>query len=231
MDGKQFQQLADMGFFTGMHEHNHLRLWRKALQGSDRDVQIRDVWAGVIVAPSVYEFPHIKIRPLFLHRPGENGVGPTELPHAARGRPKANSVAFVDKRVTPTSPSGQANTPLILAATFFVFVAASVFAGKLPIAVMWVYLIASLVAFIAYALDKSAARNDQWRTKESTLHLFALAGGWPGALAAQRLLRHKSRKQSFQIVFWATVILNCCALAWFFSESGAEALRSMLGAA
>jgi len=32
MDGKQFQQLADMGLFTRMHEHDHLRLWRKALQ-------------------------------------------------------------------------------------------------------------------------------------------------------------------------------------------------------
>lgn len=104
-------------------------------------------------------------------------------------------------------------------------------AGTLPIAVAWFYLAASLVAFVAYALDKSAARNDRWRTKESTLHLFSLAGGWPGALAAQRLLRHKSRKQSFQTVFWATVILNCCALAWFFSASGAEALRSFSGAA
>jgi hypothetical protein len=55
--------------------------------------------------------------------------------------------------------------------------------------------------------------------------------GWPGALAAQRLLRHKSSKQSFQFVFWVTVILNCCVLAWFFSASGAEALHSMLGAA
>ncbi|PKO61660.1 MAG: DUF1294 domain-containing protein, partial [Betaproteobacteria bacterium HGW-Betaproteobacteria-17] len=71
----------------------------------------------------------------------------------------------------------------------------------------------------------------RWRTQESTLHLFALAGGWPGALAAQKLLRHKSSKPSFQFVFWVTVILNCCVLAWFFSTSGAEALRSMLGTA
>ena len=176
-------------------------------------------------------FIHIKSFSNGQQRPVGNELVAYELTHDAKGRPQANSVAFVGKRVTPTSPSGQANTPLILAATFFVFVAASVFAGKLPIAVMWAYLIASLVAFIAYALDKSAARNDQWRTKESTLHLFALAGGWPGALAAQRLLRHKSSKPSFQFVFWVTVILNCCVLAWFFSTSGAEALRSMLGTA
>jgi uncharacterized membrane protein YsdA (DUF1294 family) len=60
------------------------------------------------------------------------------------------------------------------------------------------------------------------------LHLFALAGGWPGALIAQRLLRHKTKKQSFQVVFWATVALNCGILGWLFSSSGADALRAFL---
>jgi hypothetical protein len=69
MDGKQFQQLADMVFFAGMHEHDHLRLWRKVLQRPERDIQIGDVGAGVIVAPAVNEFPHEKIGRLFLHRP------------------------------------------------------------------------------------------------------------------------------------------------------------------
>lgn len=182
-------------------------------------------------------FVHIKSFSNQQKRPVGNALVTYELTHDTKGRPQANNVAFVVGRVRPTSPSGQATSlvsakaPLILTAAFLVFVAASVFAGKLPIAVVWIYLAASFVAFVAYALDKSAARNDQWRTQESTLHLFALAGGWPGALAAQRLLRHKSSKQSFQFVFWVTVILNCCALVWFVSTSGAEALRSMLGTA
>jgi uncharacterized membrane protein YsdA (DUF1294 family)/cold shock CspA family protein len=175
-------------------------------------------------------FIHIKSFSNREQRPVGNELVTYELSHDTKGRPQANSVAFVGRQVTPASPSGRANAPLVLTAAFLVFVAGSVFAGKLPIAVVWIYLAASFVAFVAYALDKSAARNDQWRTKESTLHLFALAGGWPGALAAQRLLRHKSSKQSFQFVFWVTVILNCCVFAWFFSTSGAEALRSMLGA-
>jgi len=87
------------------------------------------------------------------------------------------------------------------------------------------------VAFFAYAFDKSAALRNQWRTQESTLHLFALVGGWPGALAAQRLLRHKSAKASFQATFWVTVVLNCGALGWLFSPSGARTLQSVLGAA
>ncbi|WP_296754448.1 cold shock and DUF1294 domain-containing protein [Thiobacillus sp.] len=176
-------------------------------------------------------FVHIKSFSNRQQRPVGNEIVTYELTHDTEGRPQANSVAFVGKRVTPATPSGQANAPLILTAAFLVFVVGSVFAGKLPIAVVWIYLAASFVAFVAYALDKLAARNGQWRTPESTLHLFSLAGGWPGALLAQRLLRHKSSKQSFQLVFWVTVILNCCVLAWFFSTSGAEALRSMLGTA
>ena len=77
-----------------------------------------------------------------------------------------------------------------------------------PIAFAVIYLAASLTAFLAYAFDKSAAKGGRWRTSESTLHLLALAGGWPGALLAQQFLRHKSVKASFRSVFWGTVVLN-----------------------
>jgi uncharacterized membrane protein YsdA (DUF1294 family) len=53
-----------------------------------------------------------------------------------------------------------------------------------------------------------------WRTQESKLHLVALLGGWPGALLAQDLFRHKSRKAQFQVVFWITFFANCGALVW-----------------
>lgn len=176
-------------------------------------------------------FVHIKSFSNRQQRPVGNEIVTYELRLDAKGRPQANSVALLGRDRPSANPSGQGNVTLLLTVAFLAFVGGSASAGKLPIAVAWFYLAASLAAFAAYALDKSAAKNDQWRTKESTLHLFALAGGWPGALAAQRLLRHKSRKQSFQIVFWATVVLNCCALAWLFSDSGAEALRSMFGSA
>ncbi|MCK9295323.1 MAG: hypothetical protein M0P70_09585 [Desulfobulbaceae bacterium] len=42
---------------------------------------------------------------------------------------------------------------------------------------------------------------------------------------AQQKLRHKSRKQPFRLIFWATVILNCGALGWFFTPAGAAALE------
>lgn len=74
---------------------------------------------------------------------------------------------------------------------------------------VWIlYGVASLLAFGAYAVDKSAAVRGQWRISESTLHLFGLVGGWPGALLAQQWLRHKSSKPSFVATFWVTVGLN-----------------------
>ena len=44
--------------------------------------------------------------------------------------------------------------------------------------------------------------------------LLALIGGWPGALVAQQVFRHKSRKVVFQFALWTTVALNCGALIW-----------------
>lgn len=176
-------------------------------------------------------FVHIKSFANRQRRPVGNEVVTYELRTDDKGRAQAGRVAFAGERVTSAAASGPGGVPLVLAAGFLVFVAGAAVAGKVPFAVLGLYCTASIVAFVAYALDKSAARNDRWRTPESTLHLFALAGGWPGALAAQRLLRHKSRKRSFQIVFWMTVVINCGILGWLFSSSGARALRALLDAA
>lgn len=88
--------------------------------------------------------------------------------------------------------------------------------------VLIAYFLVSVLTFLAYAWDKSSARNGRWRTEEFTLHVMSLLGGWPGALAAQRILRHKSAKREFLFVFWITAILNVAAvayLAWVGDES------------
>jgi uncharacterized membrane protein YsdA (DUF1294 family) len=90
------------------------------------------------------------------------------------------------------------------------------------------YLGISIVTFLVYLSDKSSARKDQWRTPEKTLHLLGLIGGWPGALIAQKLLRHKNRKLSFQIVFWITVLLNCSGVLWLLSPSGSRILHGFI---
>ncbi len=131
--------------------------------------------------------------------------------------------------VKRTFPGGvKRKAPLIFVSAFIALVVTATLIGRLPLVVLGTYLVASAIAFIAYAFDKSAAKNDKWRTQENTLHLLALFGGWPGAFAGQRLLRHKSRKKSFQIVFWITVILNCSALGYLFTPSGEELFHAVL---
>ncbi|NUT87245.1 DUF1294 domain-containing protein [Pseudomonas corrugata] len=70
------------------------------------------------------------------------------------------------------------------------------------------YGVVSVVAFLLYWSDKRKARSDVWRTPENVLHAVELAGGWPGALLAQQVFRHKTRKVSFQVVFWFIVLLH-----------------------
>lgn len=70
------------------------------------------------------------------------------------------------------------------------------------------YAIVSLLAFYLYWSDKRKARVDSWRTPENVLHAIELAGGWPGALLAQQVFRHKTRKVSYQLVFWIIVLLH-----------------------
>ncbi|WP_298214695.1 DUF1294 domain-containing protein [Acidovorax sp.] len=91
----------------------------------------------------------------------------------------------------------------------------AVWAGQFPWWVPGAAAALNLLTFVVYAIDKRAAQNGQWRTKESHLHLLSLTGGWPGAWCAQQWLRHKSRKAEFRAVYWVTVVLNCAALtAW-----------------
>ena len=63
--------------------------------------------------------------------------------------------------------------------------------------------------------DKHAAINEVQRTPEDWLHALAVVGGWPGAWFAQQILRHKTSKQPFRLIYWATVAVNTLALlAW-----------------
>jgi uncharacterized membrane protein YsdA (DUF1294 family)/cold shock CspA family protein len=174
-------------------------------------------------------FVHIKSFSNRKRRPVGQEIVTYELTTDPKGRAQAENVAFVGDR-SPVAASFRGGTvSYAFAGLFLGFVAASVYTGKLPLAVLGLYFGASTVAFLAYALDKSAARRGRWRTQETTLHLFSFIGGWPGALVAQNVFRHKSKKQPFKTIFWITAVLNCGALGWLFSPSGSAVLRSVLG--
>ena len=145
----------------------------------------------------------------------------------AQGRRQAFGVRTADDRAKQSKVSNSA-TPFVTAGIFLALIASLVVAGKLPSVMFAIYFGTSIVTFITYAWDKSAARNGRWRTAESTLHLLGLAGGWPGALVARHLLRHKSKKQSFTRAFWGTVVINNIALIWFMTPQGQELFASII---
>jgi len=142
-----------------------------------------------------------------------------------QGRPRAERVVVGNRRPGTVKVSRTAG-PLLGGGVFLAIVGAGVWTSALPPLVFAVYIVMSAVAFAAYAIDKSAARRGAWRTAESTLHLLAVLGGWPGALMAQGSLRHKSRKQPFRAVFWLTVALNAAFFVWLFTPQGQVLLRS-----
>jgi uncharacterized membrane protein YsdA (DUF1294 family)/cold shock CspA family protein len=102
--------------------------------------------------------------------------------------------------------------------------------GKFPLLLFWVFAGMSSVAFIMYGLDKWAAKREAQRTPENTLQVCALLGGWPGALLAQQVFRHKSSKRSFQVTFWFMAVLNCGALGFLLSPTSATLIRQLLEA-
>jgi uncharacterized membrane protein YsdA (DUF1294 family) len=82
-----------------------------------------------------------------------------------------------------------------------------------------VYGAMSVVAFQAYLVDKRAAVRDRRRIPETTLHLLELLGGWPGALLAQRLIRHKNAKVGYQVVFWVIVMVHVAGWAMVWKQA------------
>jgi uncharacterized membrane protein YsdA (DUF1294 family) len=95
----------------------------------------------------------------------------------------------------------------------------------------------SLVTFLAFAWDKRrairfgggdearargrAGTGGRDRVPERTLHILELLGGWPGAIAAMAILRHKNRKGRYWLVT-ALIAAVHIALAMLFIARSAH---------
>ena len=179
-------------------------------------------------------FFHISSLPRSDRRPSLNETVSYTLAFDSHGRPQANEVRFI---VGPNSvprmpqlPRSGVAVPIAFAMSFLIALAALAAIGWLELTLLAFYYGASVITYGIYARDKTASQNLGSRTPEPTLHLMSLVGGWPGALIAQVLLRHKTRKPSFLIAFWFTVIVNCLALGVIVGK-GVSPVQVLLGAA
>ena len=164
--------------------------------------------------------PQVGDRLTFEVEPGPQGkkrakkVEPLRVVHPRRRRHDASPAAWGTVTLLAI--------PLFLALSLLLSVL-----WRVPGSLFLGYAAASGITFIAYAMDKSAARQGTRRTPEATLHLLALAGGWPGALLAQQYLRHKSTKREFRQVFWVTVWMNVGGLVALCSPYGQPLWRPL----
>jgi uncharacterized membrane protein YsdA (DUF1294 family)/cold shock CspA family protein len=175
-------------------------------------------------------FVHINAFASRSRRPVEGDKLTFEVTQDKQGRPNATNLKYANEKIKTNSSVEQTiSFSQIFAMAFCLILLSLLIVGKIPFSVVCAYLILGIITFIAYAIDKAAAQKNAWRTKESTLHVLSLLGGWLGALLAQKILRHKSKKEEFQIIFWTTVILNCSAFGLLFTQDYFEYLRRMIG--
>ena len=103
---------------------------------------------------------------------------------------------------------------IVVLAAFAVLVAFVALTRGVPPWAGLLYAGASVLCFALYGVDKAAARAGRDRISESMLLSLGFVGGWPGAIVAQQVFRHKTAKRSFRLRFWLSVVVNAAIFVW-----------------
>ena len=79
-------------------------------------------------------------------------------------------------------------------------------------------LLANVIAFAMYGIDKRKAMKDQWRIPEKTLLLAALVGGSFAAFVGMQVFHHKTKHWKFILGVPACMILHVAlgVLYWWY---------------
>ncbi|MHA3059120.1 DUF1294 domain-containing protein [Acinetobacter sp. ANC 4636] len=141
-----------------------------------------------------------------------------------RGRFRAKQVVYLKasqtKNTRQTSeltskPHASFHPITIVIGVYALFLLVAIGLRALPSWLLLYSLLINALCYWQYTQDKTAAQQNQRRVPEQTLHLLSLLGGWPAAWFAQQKLRHKTQKQPFRQIYFATIVLNImllCAL-------------------
>lgn len=88
------------------------------------------------------------------------------------------------------------------------------------------FLILNLITFGVFGIDKLRARLNLTRISEKTLLALAIAGGSVGAVFAQKLFRHKTRKFRYRV--WIILVSQFVIfeILWYFSPILIQNIRN-----
>ena len=73
-------------------------------------------------------------------------------------------------------------------------------------------IIINLCSLIMMKVDKSRARNKQWRIPEMNIWLISLLGGSVGTYIGMKLFRHKTKHLSFKIGIPLLILIQALTL-------------------
>lgn len=182
--------------------------------GADVFFHVADFRSGDGIKPSVglavsYEVIHVggkgpramALRPQREAARREGRVNPPRRETGPR-RPRSG---------TPPASGAIVAFPVMLG--YYAMLGVAGILGTMPAWVLGASFLINVATFFAYWHDKYRAGRGAWRIPEQTLHYWSLAGGWPGAFAAQQILRHKSVKAAFREAYWGTVLVHCAGAA------------------
>ena len=161
-------------------------------------------------------FTHIEAFKQRSRRPVNGDIIVYEVEQDRNGNHRACNISLLKdhkaKRLRANKPTSQRKRNIIVLSIFSGALALFTLSGRLPFIVPIVYGAVSLLTILFYGIDKSAAKKEKRRVSEAKLHILSLLGGWPGALLAQQIFKHKRSKSSFMRVYWVTVLVNLILL-------------------
>jgi uncharacterized membrane protein YsdA (DUF1294 family) len=89
------------------------------------------------------------------------------------------------------------------------------------------YILINLFTYLLYWSDKDSATKGKWRVSERLMHFCEFWGGFPSAYLAQRTLRHKIVKSSYQGEFILIFVLHLCLVLTTMSSPN-DLLRNFI---
>lgn len=165
-------------------------------------------------------FVHIKAFPSSIGRPAIGTKVTFEVEPSKDGKKRAIKVQPLHGAKPTRGPSGRRaseskgweTSSLVALAVFGVSYLVLTLVWHLSFYVGVAYLGMSIVCAGFYWHDKVSAQRGEWRTSEGALIFLGIICGWPGAIVAQQLLRHKTTKPSFRSMHWFSIGLNLAIL-------------------